>query len=174
MPNSYRRLIYAKPMVEDPLSLEQFELREQPLPELKDGQALVRVKLINIHSNTRLRMALGMTALGETEHSNYACAEVVQSRDAAFKEGDVIAWQAGWQDYQIITSADTAIGYPPASRSPIWWVTRSRATSVVDFAPFGDVARMLSGSPLHGDYRGPQESETIHQKLGAEAWAPAA
>jgi hypothetical protein len=60
-------------------------------------------------------MALGMTALGDTEHSNYACAEVVLSRDAAFEEGDVIACQAGWQDYQIISSADAAIGYPPAS-----------------------------------------------------------
>jgi NADPH-dependent curcumin reductase CurA len=75
----------------------------------------VRVKLISVHSNTRLRMALGMTALGDTEHSNYACAEVVLSRDAAFEEGDVIACQAGWQDYQIISSADAAIGYPPAS-----------------------------------------------------------
>ena len=115
MPNSYRQWIYAKPMVEDRLGLEQFELREQPLHELKVGQALVRVKLINVHSNTRLRMALGLTALGETERANYACAEVVQSRDTAFKEGDVIACQAGWQDYQIISSADAAIGYPPAS-----------------------------------------------------------
>jgi len=61
---------------------------------------LVRVKLINVHSNTRLRMAPGLTALGDTERSNYACAEVVKSRDPAFKEGDVIACQAGWQDYQ--------------------------------------------------------------------------
>jgi NADPH-dependent curcumin reductase len=113
MPNSYRRRwIYAKGMVENALGVEQFELREQPMPELKDGQALVRVKLINVHSSTRLRMALGMTALGDTEYSNYACAEVVQSRDATFKEGDVIACQAGWQDYQIISSADAAIGYP--------------------------------------------------------------
>jgi hypothetical protein len=40
-------------------------------------------------------MALGMTALGETEHSNYACAKVVQSRDAILTEGDAIACQAG-------------------------------------------------------------------------------
>ena len=33
-------------------------------------------------------MALGMTALGETEHSIYACAEVVQSRDATLKESE--------------------------------------------------------------------------------------
>src|SRR5882757_7137328 len=99
MSNSSRQWIYSKPMVEDILDLGQFEMREQPIPDLKEGQALVRVKLINVHSNTRTRMALGMTVLGETERSNYACGEVVQSRDPAFREGEVIACQAGWQDY---------------------------------------------------------------------------
>jgi NADPH-dependent curcumin reductase CurA len=115
MAASYRQWIYAKPMAGDKLGPEHFELREQPIPELQDGQALVRVKLINVHSNTRTRLALGMTALGDTERSNYACAEVIQSRDPAFREGDVIACQAGWQDYQLISSADAAIGYPPAT-----------------------------------------------------------
>jgi len=64
MSNSSRQWIYSKPMVEDILDLGQFEMREQPIPDLKEGQALVRVKLINVHSNTRTRMALGMTANG--------------------------------------------------------------------------------------------------------------
>jgi len=102
-------------MVNDVLSRDQFELRELPIPDLKDGQALVRVKLINIHSGTRARMANGMTRLGDTDKSNYACAEVIQSRDKTFKEGDVIACQAGWQDYQVISSADSSVGYGPPS-----------------------------------------------------------
>ena len=102
-------------MVGDVLTLEQFELRESPIPELKRGQALVRVKLINIHSATRSRMANGTTKLGETDRTNYACAEVLQSRDQAFKEGDIIACQAGWQDYQVLSSADESVGYGPAS-----------------------------------------------------------
>jgi len=97
------------------LGSEQFELRELPIPELQQGQALVRVKLVNIHSGTRSRMASGMTKLGDTDRSNYACAEVIRSRDPAFKEGDVIACQAGWQDYQIISSDDGSMGYGPAS-----------------------------------------------------------
>jgi NADPH-dependent curcumin reductase CurA len=115
MPKSYRQWIYAKPMVDDRLGVEQFEMREHIIPDLKSGEALVRIKLVNVHSNTRTRMALGVTALGDTERSNYACGEVVRSRDAAFKEGNVIACQAGWQDYQVLSSADAAIGYPPAS-----------------------------------------------------------
>jgi NADPH-dependent curcumin reductase CurA len=111
MTKTYRKWIYAKPMVEDVLGREQFELRELPIPELRQGQALVRVKLVNIHSATRLRMAGGMTTLGETDLSNYACAEVIQSRDKTFKEGDVIACQAGWQDHQVVSSDDASVGY---------------------------------------------------------------
>lgn len=107
---TYRQWICARALADDVLGPEQFELREQQIPELKDGQALVRVKLINIHSNTRMRMATGLTPLGATDPSNYACAEVVQSRDPVFKEGDTIACQAGWQDLQVIASSDGPMG----------------------------------------------------------------
>jgi NADPH-dependent curcumin reductase CurA len=115
MSKTYRQWIFARPMVDDVLGMQQFALREVPIPELKLGQALVRVKLVNIHSGTRARMASGMTGLGDTDRSNYACAEVVQSRDKTFREGDVIACQAGWQDHQIISSEDGSVGYGPAS-----------------------------------------------------------
>ncbi len=117
MPKTYRKWIFAKPMVDDRLGVEQFELQEHPIPALQEGQALVRVKLVNIHSATRSRMAGGMTKQGDTDRSNYACAEVLQSRDQAFKEGDVIACQAGWQDYQVIRSDDRSVGYGAASEA---------------------------------------------------------
>ncbi len=112
----FRQWVFAKPMVEDVLTLDQFRLEEGTLPSLRDGEALVKVKLINIHAGTRARMANQTTILGQTDKMNYACAEVVQSRDRTFKEGDVIACQSGWQDYQVISSNDEAIGYGPASK----------------------------------------------------------
>src|ERR1700682_1279489 len=115
MPTKLRQGIFARPMVNDVHGPGQFELREVPIPQLQQDQALVRVKLVNIHSGTRARMANGMTKLGDTDRSNYACAEVIQSRDQTFREGDVIACQAGWQDYQIVGSEDACVGYGPAS-----------------------------------------------------------
>lgn len=112
MTNTFRQWIYRGPS-DAALSVEQFELREAPIPELRDGEALVRTKLLNVHAATRTRMAQGLTVLGQTDTSNYACAEVVHSRDRAFKEGDIIACQVGWQDYQVIRSQDGPVHYSP-------------------------------------------------------------
>jgi NADPH-dependent curcumin reductase CurA len=117
MPSSYRQWVYAKPMLDGVLGPDQFELREQRLPKLEAGEALIRVNLINIHSATRARMATGMTKLGETDRSNYACAEIIRSRDPSFAEGDVIACQAGWQDYQVISSRESSVGYDAPSEA---------------------------------------------------------
>ena len=115
VPKSFRQWVLAQPVANAPLGREHFELRDLPMPEPAAGQALVRILLVNIHSATRQRMLSGATKIGHTDLTNYACAEVIQSRDPAFKEGDVIHCQAGWQEYQLISSADPAIGYPPAS-----------------------------------------------------------
>ena len=110
MLKTYRKWIFAQHLTGDGLGLGQFALRELPMPEPVAGQALARIKLINIHSNTRIRMARGMTKVGETDPTNYACAEILKSRDPAFREGDIIACQAGWQDYQIVSSDGGPMG----------------------------------------------------------------
>jgi NADPH-dependent curcumin reductase CurA len=115
MPKTARQWIYARPLEKGQLSPQHFELRDVALPELKDGEALVRVKLINIHSNTRMRMAMQAIPLGETDAANYACAEVVESRTATFNQGDVIACQTGWQEYQVISTEAGAAGFGVAS-----------------------------------------------------------
>jgi NADPH-dependent curcumin reductase CurA len=115
MPKTTRQWIYATPLKNGKLGPEHFELREIALPQLKDGEALVRVKLINIHCNTRMRMYSGAVALGETSASNYACAEVIESHTPAFQKGDLIACQAGWQEYQIVSTEAGPIGHGVAT-----------------------------------------------------------
>ncbi|MGA8272812.1 MAG: NADP-dependent oxidoreductase [Candidatus Sulfotelmatobacter sp.] len=115
MPNTTRQWIYAKPLDKDKLAPQHFELREVALPELKDGEALVRVKLINIHCNTRMRMYTGAIAQGETNAGNYACAEVIESRTPTFAKGELIACQAGWQEYQVVSTEAGPIGHGSAT-----------------------------------------------------------
>jgi NADPH-dependent curcumin reductase CurA len=114
MPKTTRQWIYAKPLENGKLGSQHFELRDVALPELKDGEALVRVKLINIHSNTRMRMASGAIPIGATDAANYACAEVIESRSPTFKPGDVITCQTGWQEYQVVSTEAGAVGFGEA------------------------------------------------------------
>lgn len=117
-PKKGRQWVYAKPMVNDTITADQFAMKEIPVPEPKRGQALVRVTLVGIHPRVRHSMAAGGSLkIGETE-PNFACAQVLKSRDPVFKEGDIIACQAGWQDYSIVSSTDGAThGYGPAPES---------------------------------------------------------
>jgi NADPH-dependent curcumin reductase CurA len=130
----YQQWIVTKPMEGGVLRLDQFEQREADLPDLMKGQALVRIKLLNIHSGTRSRIARGVTIVGTTDRTNYACAEVIKSHDDTFQEGDIIACQSGWQTYQIISSADESIGYGPASES-VKALNRTNSQWVYVFRP---------------------------------------
>jgi len=115
MPFETRQWIYSKPLEKDQLTSSNFSLRKVELPGLQEGEALVRVKLINIHANTRLHLATNFVPLGETDPANYACAEVIESRSPSFKVGDLIACQTGWQEHQIIRADAGAVGHGSAS-----------------------------------------------------------
>jgi NADPH-dependent curcumin reductase CurA len=86
LPKSYRQWVFAKPISGSPLGREHFQLRHLPMPEPSTGQALVRILLVNIHSAARQRMLGGATKLGNTDPTNYACAEVIQSCDPPASE----------------------------------------------------------------------------------------
>ncbi|WP_157650475.1 MDR family NADP-dependent oxidoreductase [Burkholderia ubonensis] len=115
MPERFRQWIVRRAPVDGSLTPENFEQRTVETPTLAQGEALVRIKLLNIHSATRLRMLRGTIREGDTDPHNYACAEVIDSRDPAFAVGDIVACQAGWQEYQVIRSSDPPVGFPEPS-----------------------------------------------------------
>jgi NADPH-dependent curcumin reductase CurA len=116
MSETFRRWIYNHRLGEDGVVTPfHFASQTLSLPEPADGQVLVRVNLLNIHAHTRIHMIQGRIQIGATGTGNYASAQVIRSRDKAFSEGDVIACQVGWQEYDIVSSTDAAIGYGPAS-----------------------------------------------------------
>ncbi|MDP9651046.1 zinc-binding dehydrogenase [Paraburkholderia caledonica] len=111
-PERFRQWIVRRAPHNGSLTPENFEERIVETPSLAQGEALVRIKVLNIHSATRLRMIRGLIREGETDPHNYACAEVIRSRDQAFASGDIVACQAGWQEYQVIRSSDPPVGFP--------------------------------------------------------------
>jgi NADPH-dependent curcumin reductase CurA len=83
---------------------EDFELREESLPELADNQFLVRNLYLSCDPAQRSWLArdtyVPKIAIGETMRAG-AAGRVVASRHAAFKEGDVVFGMFGWQDYAV-------------------------------------------------------------------------
>ncbi len=110
-PQSCRKWVVAKPVADGIIRPGNFAMVEEPLPALAEGQALVRTRLINLHSRTKLKLA--KMAAGETDMANYCLAEIVASRDPLLPEGAGVHWQLGWQDWQVISRGEKPIGYAP-------------------------------------------------------------
>src|SRR5262245_6621339 len=105
LPKTYQKLIVVKPADSNKeLSLGHFKLVEEPMPEVPDGKALVRVRCMNLHSAIRERMSSkGFVKPGNTDYTNYTIADVIASKDPSFETGTTIHCLAGWQTYQIVS-----------------------------------------------------------------------
>ena len=85
------------------------QLVESPLPELKDGQALARVKFLSMDPTMRVWMAmdtyLPAIAISEVMRA-FGFAEIVESRHPDFSKGDRVTGLTGLQEYVIIDGAE--------------------------------------------------------------------
>jgi NADPH-dependent curcumin reductase CurA len=91
---------------------EHFKLVEAEIPELRDGEVLVRHHYLSLDPYMRGRM---------TDSKNYTSlqplnevmiggtvGEVVASKNPAFAVGDAVVGMGGWQLYQRVTTAELA------------------------------------------------------------------
>ncbi|HKW64022.1 MAG TPA: NADP-dependent oxidoreductase [Candidatus Acidoferrum sp.] len=81
------------------------QLKETPLPELKDGQALARVKYLSIDPTMRIWMAmdsyLPAVAIGEVMRA-IGFAEIAESHHPGYKKGDRVTGLTGLQEHVVI------------------------------------------------------------------------
>src|SRR2546422_168801 len=81
------------------------QLTESPLPELKDGQALAKIKYLSMDPTMRVWMVadtyLPAVPIGEVMRA-VGFAEIVESRHPDYKKGDRVTGLTGLQDYVII------------------------------------------------------------------------
>ena len=95
-------------LVETPkgkLGPEHFRLAEAPMPTPKDGEVLLRVRLISLDAANRAWMQ-GATyreaVTAGTVMAGGAIAEVVESKAPGFSAGDLVFADTGWQDYAAL------------------------------------------------------------------------
>src|SRR5690348_6311416 len=83
-----------------------FEIVESPVPDVADGQLLVRNLYLSVEPAMRGWVS-AMTNYSEpvalgTVMRSYATGRVDVSRHADFKPGDVVTGLFGWQEYAVV------------------------------------------------------------------------
>lgn len=116
-----RRIVLARHVEGAPRS-EDFRLEETALPELKDGQALIRILFASVDPGTRSRMSAGASyaqpmKLGETI-DGFNIGEVIESRNEKFAPGDRVTCAAGWADH-LITDGKGFVAKLPNTSLPL-------------------------------------------------------
>ena len=95
-------------LVEKPagkLGPEHFKMSEAPIPEPKDGEALLRVRYISLDAANRAWMH-GATYRAAVEANTVMAgggvAEVVSSKAPGLAPGDIVFGDTGWQEYAAV------------------------------------------------------------------------
>lgn len=82
-----------------------FRLVEAPVAAVREGEMLVRARYLSVDPYMRGRMSAARSYAPSVEIGQVmtggAVAEVLESRHAAFRAGDIVNFQMGWQEYAV-------------------------------------------------------------------------
>ncbi len=114
-------LLVSRPAAEP--THDNFKLVEAPVPDLNDGQVLIRHHYLSLDPYMRGRMndarsyappqPLNQVMIGGT------AGEVVASKHADFKPGDHVVGMGGWQQYSVVDGGARAIRKVDISHIPL-------------------------------------------------------
>ncbi|WP_373141215.1 NADP-dependent oxidoreductase [Mycobacterium marinum] len=175
-----------------------FELSEAPIPEIGDGEALVRVTWISLDPTNRgwindMPSYLPPVGIGEVMRAA-GLGEVVESRNSNYPVGLTVQGLVGWQDYAVVSDTtplfpvEVADGVSPSAYLGALGMTgltawigmreiakpRPGETVVVSAAAgaVGSVAGQLAkadGARVVGITGGPQKCALLTEQLGFDA-----
>ncbi|MES2459609.1 MAG: NADP-dependent oxidoreductase [Armatimonadota bacterium] len=85
--------------------VENFELRESPVPAVEEGEVLRRTLYLSLDPYMRGRMSEGPSYASPAELGEpmvgATVSQVVQSRNPAYADGDYVLGYDGWQEYGV-------------------------------------------------------------------------
>lgn len=112
LPTSTREIRLASRPAGRPVP-KNFRLAESPLPELKDGQILVRNLYISVDPYMRGRMndakSYSAPFALDAALDGGAVGEVIASRAEGRKVGDAVVHQLGWREYAVLDADATSV-----------------------------------------------------------------
>jgi NADPH-dependent curcumin reductase CurA len=100
-----------------------FELSEEPVPEIGDGEALLRMEYISLDPTNRMWINetptyLPPVAIGEVMRA-VGIGRVVASRHEGYPEGALVQGLLGWQEYAVLSDAMPGFVMPEAEGIPV-------------------------------------------------------
>lgn len=92
-------------------TLENFKLEEEPIPDLSDGQYLVRNLWLSLDPYMRGRMndqaSYASAVKIDSAMEGETVAQIVESKNPDAKVGDIVVGRFNWQDYRISSTPIT-------------------------------------------------------------------
>jgi NADPH-dependent curcumin reductase CurA len=100
-----------------PVDENTFDLVREPVPEIGEGEALVRVKWISIDPTNRTWIGeeptyLPPVAIGEVMRG-LGLGEVIESNNGNYPVGALVNGLTGWQDYAVVSDSMPLMVVPP-------------------------------------------------------------
>jgi len=194
-PQTYQRIVLAA-RPRGPVAPENFRLETVPLPELAEGQVLVRNHYLSLDPYMRGRMSAAKSYAASQQIDDTmiggTVGQVVASRNAAYQVGDYVNGMLGWAEMgvsngQLLRKLDTervplpaflgAVGMPGMAA---WYgfneIMKAKAgETVVVSAASGAVGSVvgqlakLRGCRAVGIAGGPQKCSHVVNELGFDA-----
>lgn len=132
---------------------DTFELTEEPVPEIGDGEALVRTQWISLDPTNRAWIGetptyLPPVGIGEVMRA-VALGQVAKSRHSGYQEGQLVQGMMGWQDWVVASDAAPLLPVPEIPGvSPSLYLGTLGATGLTAWVGLTDIGRPQPGETL--------------------------
>src|SRR5690348_14843812 len=152
MPDTNRRfLLRGRP--KGRITPDTFELTEEAIPEIKDGEALVRTEWISLDPTNRAWIAetptyLPPVGIGEVMRG-LGLGRVVASKHDAYQEGQLVQGLTGWQEWAVASDAAPLLAVTEAPGiSPSAYLGVLGMTGLTAWVGLTDIGRPQAGETL--------------------------
>jgi NADPH-dependent curcumin reductase CurA len=152
MSDSNRRFIL-KSRPEGRISEDTFELTEESIPEIGEGEALVRIQWISLDPTNRgwIREEptyLPPVAIGEVMRA-VGLGQVVASKHPSYPEGQLVQGLTGWQEWAVVSDAAPLLPVPEVPGIPTSaYLGVLGATGLTAWVGLRDIGRPQPGETL--------------------------
>lgn len=130
-----------------------FELVEEAVPEIADGEALVRVDWISLDPTNRTWINdtptyLPPVGIGEVMRAG-GLGEVVESKNPNYRVGQIVQGLVGWQEYLVVSDAQPLFGVDVAEGvSPSAYMGALGTTGLTAWVGIRDVGKPQPGETV--------------------------